>query len=551
MNPTIGFLTMSAAVFGAGTPSLDDAGLRAVLAQRLQGDRTGACFAAAIVDERVARAVVCADAKDQRGIDAHTAFEIGSVSKTMTAALAAELIKEGKLSLDDPLAKYLPDGIEAPEFEGTPILLRHLTTHTSGLPALPARMKPARADDPYASLTTEQLYGSLADVRLSAAPGTRFAYSNYAMMLYSDIIARRAGKPFDTLIKERLFEPLSMRDSHLGDPPKGVRAAVGHLQTGARTSAWHLPTNVAGVGGVRSSLDDMVHYVEAQLGKRHSALDPAIEMSQRELADVRGTRIAMNWLLSGKEGATVHAHEGGTGGFSSLVMFDRSRGRGVVILSDTALTATGGLGRLGLHLLDGSVPVEPPRRIARPDAKLLEALSGDYRLDGGLAMNLRRKGETLVIQAAGQSAYTMGYDSAGDFYPLDFDALLRPERQGDGNYRFTWLQGGGAMTATRVAAPGAGAAGMTKNIELGDAQRREYVGVYPLTPTFSLTVTDDDGVLYVQGTGQQRIAVEAVEKDVVVAAVVGAEIHFERDAAGKVIALELRQAGQKLRGVRQ
>ena len=120
------------------------------------------------------------------------------------------------------------------------------------------------------------------------------------------------------------------------------------------------------------------------------------------------------------------------------------------MLSDTALTDLGGLGALGLHLLDPSVPVGAPRIVATADAKLIDALAGQYRLHNGLGMELRHKGNALTIQADAQPEFEMGYDSAGDFYPLQFDALLRPKRKADGTYAFTWFQGGGALEAERT-----------------------------------------------------------------------------------------------------
>src|SRR5690606_1516578 len=87
----------------------DDVGLAALVDQRLSGDRTGACMAVAVIEkDTVARAFRCADPEDVGRIGPDSAFEIGSVSKTMTATLLAKLIVEGKASLDDPLAAYLP-----------------------------------------------------------------------------------------------------------------------------------------------------------------------------------------------------------------------------------------------------------------------------------------------------------------------------------------------------------------------------------------------------------------------------------------------------------
>lgn len=143
---------------GAAPAALNDAALASVVDRRIAGDRTGACLAVAVIDgDAVARAFRCARAADSGRIDATRAFEIGSVSKPMTATLLAQLVVDGKAKLDDPLVDYLPAGSEVPAFQGQPITLRHLVTHSSGLPALPASIRSGDAQDPYAALTPDIL----------------------------------------------------------------------------------------------------------------------------------------------------------------------------------------------------------------------------------------------------------------------------------------------------------------------------------------------------------------------------------------------------------
>ena len=537
-------LATLALALAANAHAMTDADLRKIVDQRLHGDRTGACMAVAVVEkDAVARTFACADDKDAARIDTKTAFEIGSVSKTMTAALLADLIGQGKASLDDPLSDYLPAGTKVPAFEGKKILLRHVVTHTSGLPALPARLGATDMNDPYVNLAEDALLASLGDATLSAAPGTKFEYSNFASMVLSYAVARRAGEDYETLIRQRLFAPLRMGNAYIKQLPAGVRAAQGHSPNGKAVPAWNFSTNLAGVGGVRATLDDMVNFVQGELGKPATSITPALKLSQQEVS--KTPPMAMNWMLMPVADHIVHVHEGGTGGFSSFVAFDNTRQRGVVILSDTAWHSLGSLGTLGLHLVDESFPLGKPRRTVKPPADLLDGLVGNYTVGEAMKMKLTRKEDALVIQAEGQPAYTMAYDDAGDFYPLDFDALLRPGRTSTG-YGFTWMQLGGAMAAQRVdgvvAAP---------KIALPAEKLREYAGEYPLVSGFGLTVMEKDGRLFVQGTGQQAIEVSAAKADVFVADVVAAEIQFERDASGKVIALTLLQGGQKLRGERK
>ena len=98
--------------------------VEAALAQRFKDDRTGACIAAGVIDNgAIATAYYCADPKSQRPYDEHTAFEIGSITKTMTAALLAEFIARGEVTLDDPISKLLPPGTVVPSFNGHEITI--------------------------------------------------------------------------------------------------------------------------------------------------------------------------------------------------------------------------------------------------------------------------------------------------------------------------------------------------------------------------------------------------------------------------------------------
>ena len=463
--PTILFsaaLLIAGAAEAASTATSDaatDAQLQTLVGKRLHGDRSGACFAVAVIDKaEVRRAYVCADGKDPATrIDANTAFEIGSVSKPMMAAVLAGLIREGKASLDDPLSAYLPKDSVVPGFEGKPILLRHIVTHTSGLPAIPAGID-YDPQNPYSKLDEAALLKALSATSLAQAPGAKFEYSNFAAMLLSYAVARRAGSDFETLLDTRVFAPLGMDSSYINRKPDAVKAAVGHTPDTKATSAWTFPTDFAGVGGVRSTLDDMVRYVQGQFGGAPKPLDADFRLTHAPVANDAKAPIAMHWMLAPLNGRTFLAHEGGTGGFSSFVAFDPKTEFGVVILSDTALHARGGLGSLGLHLLDPNIP------LGKPDT---------------------------------------GESAAKPTQVLSADEL------------------------------------------------KAYAGEYPLMPDFVLTVRAEAGTLTAQATGQGAFPLAATAKDVFEAPSFGIVVRFQRDAAGKVVALKLEQGGHTLDGKRQ
>ena len=197
-------LLCSGLMVAATTTHASDPKLQTQLQAMLDDDRTGVCMAVATIDRGVRRAIACADpaAIKKRKLDFDTAFEIGSISKTMTAAVTAGLIRDTDLNLDTPISELLPADTQVPSFDGQPIRIRHLLTHTSGLPPLPSRMKASSLTDPYRNLSSRILLASLADVNLVQAPGEAFQYSNFAMMLLSYALAHHSGREFDALLSD-------------------------------------------------------------------------------------------------------------------------------------------------------------------------------------------------------------------------------------------------------------------------------------------------------------------------------------------------------------
>jgi serine-type D-Ala-D-Ala carboxypeptidase/endopeptidase len=276
--------------------AMSDNDLREALEQRFKGDRTGACVAAAVIDNgTTASAYFCADTKSARPYDEHTAFEIGSVTKTMTAALLAEFIARGEVALSNPIAKLLPPGTSVPSFEGREITIADIVTHTSGLPSYPWRM--TDMNNPYAALTERDLIDALATTRLTRAPGAQWEYSNFAMMVLSYALAKHSGKDYETLLRERLLAPLGMSETYIAKRPPEVRLAQGHLPNATPQAPWDFPVDMAGVGGVRATLPDMVRYVEGELGTRESEITPALAQTQQQVGRVGGHTMGMNWEI--------------------------------------------------------------------------------------------------------------------------------------------------------------------------------------------------------------------------------------------------------------
>lgn len=427
------------------TWALDEAALADRLKARFLDDRTGVCVvAAAIEDGRVTRGRFCA--KPRPAAPGYgDAFEIGSISKTMTAFLVADLVAAGRWSLDDPIAAHLPAATPVPRQEQRQILVRDLLTHSSGLPVMPSRLGQSSDADPYADLTEAGLLASLGDVQLSRPIGSRSEYSNFGMMVVSLAVSRSHGDDFEGALKTRLFDPLGMKSAFIDKQPSGVRRTQGHLPSGHETGAWGIRPSLAGVGMVKASLDDMVLYARAQLDRSKSDTGTRMQMTQQPLIPGWG----MTWALPRAKGRPLVTHEGGTGGFSSLVMLDIPAQRAVVILADTALVSLGGLADLGVSLLGIDVPVRSPRVTQPAPPALTEALLGDYEVLG-TPVRIFMEGGKLWWHDPEQGALELLYDSEGDFYPARGSATLRPRVGADKSVNnFVWSQNGGRLEVVR------------------------------------------------------------------------------------------------------
>ncbi len=454
----------------AGAAPLSADTLQQRLTQRVQGDRTGLCLQAAVVQgPKVLRASACAGTRSSPAPAADAVFEIGSVSKTMVAALVAGLVADGRWSLDDPISRHLPPGTAVPRQGERQILVRDLLTHTAGLPALPPGMAPADPQNPYADLTEAALLQALGRTTLAGTLGQTVAYSNFGAMVLSVAVARAlpvdGGPPdLEAALARRLFQPLGMAGAYIARPPAGSRAATGHGQAGQPVPAWTWAAapSAAGVGGVRARLDDMVRYAQAQLGLLDGLQGTPLATQLRQTQQPLAGSFAMGWMVAPVQGRSLVLHEGGTGGFSSLVLLEPATQQAVVVLADTAMADLGGLGRLGLALLDDSLPAAPARRAVPLSDAQLRDLPGTYSL-GPMTLRLRAENGRLMAQADGQSAFELRADSAGDLYPAaGFSALLTPERPrpaapgttdagtpSTAVERFVWRQGGGAMEGRR------------------------------------------------------------------------------------------------------
>lgn len=366
--------------------------------------------------------------------DAHTLFEIGSVTKVFTGILLADAVHRGLVALDDPLAGLLPPQVKVPEQDGRTVTLLDLATHTSGLPRLPPNLLPQVArypGNPYAHYTVDQMYEALTEIRLESRPGSKYQYSNFGMGVLGHALARRAGKDYESLVLERICRPLGLEDTCIAlSEAQRSRLSPGHDIDGRPLSPWDFPA-LPGAGALRSTAGDLVRFVAAHLGQAPAPLKPILDAAKAPRRDIGpGQKMGLGWHLNTREG--IHWHNGQTGGYHSYVAFCNERHIGVVVLSNTA----GGIGdEVGMKLLKmlKGEKVEPPRvrMPIRLPAEKLDRYVGAYEIMPGFSISVFRQGDRLWAQATNQPRLGIYPASETRFFyravPAELEFVIEPD----------------------------------------------------------------------------------------------------------------------------
>ena len=436
-------------------PIPSDSDIRKILADRIDRDHQSVGIVVGVIDSTGRRVIThgSLDKNHPRPLDGNTLFELGSITKVFTSLLLSDMVQRGEVSLTDPVAKYLPPDVKIPQRDGHQITLQDLATHTSGLPRLPSNLAPKDPANPYADYSVEQLYQFLSGYQLPRDIGSQYEYSNLGGGLLGHALARRAGVDYETLVKTRICDPLGMKSTAVTlSPDMKTRFAVGHNQAQDAVPYWDLPT-LAGAGALRSTANDMLTFLAANLGYTKSPLAPAMAamLSVRRPTGIGGLDIALGWHIVTKDGREIVWHNGGTGGFRTFIGFDPKNRIGVVALSNASTTI--GVDDIGRHLLDATFPLTaPPKELKQVavDPKLFDGYVGLYQLTPSFIITVTREANQLFIQATGQPKFEVFPESDKDYFLKVVDAQITFETDAQGKATGLVLHQGGDKPAKRI-----------------------------------------------------------------------------------------------------
>lgn len=422
-------LSLACATAFSQVPS--DAEIHKILADRLGSEDLGVGIVVGVIDANGRRVVSYGklDKNDDRRLDGNTVFEIGSITKVFTSLLLTDMTRRGEVALTDPVVKFLPAGVKAPERKKRQITLADLSTQSSGLPGMIPNLAAKDPDNPFADYSVQQLYEFLSAYKLTRDIGSQYEYSNLGVGLLGHALSLRAQMTYEQLVRSRICDPLGMADTRITlTPEMKARMAAGHNAALGQAENWDFLA-LAGAGALRSTANDLLKFLAANLGYTTTALAQAMadEASVRRPAGAPDMQIAYGWHVQTKDGNSIIWHNGGTGGFRSYLGYDPKARVGVVVL--TNFSADPGVDDIGRHLLNASYPllnIPPPvaHQQITFDPRAFDRYVGMYQVGPGATMVVSRDGDRFYSQITGQPRLEVLAESDRKFFLKAVDAQL-------------------------------------------------------------------------------------------------------------------------------
>jgi CubicO group peptidase (beta-lactamase class C family) len=373
-----------------------------------------------------ARAFGLADREQKRAATADTSFRIGSLTKQFTAAAVLRLEQAGKLSVEDPVGKHLPD-FPGP---GKEVTIHQLLTHTGGIPSYTNDPQVvARKGQPW---TVPALLQTFWSKPLEFPPGTNFTYSNSGYAILGAILERVGGRPYATVLREELFLPAGMTRTVVGDGAGDPDRAVGYqAQQGKLVPADPIDMSLPfAAGAVRSTANDLVRWHRALEGEKILTAQARERLYRPGLGNY-----AYGWIPEEILGHRAVWHNGGIDGFHADYWRVLDADLVVVVLGNVMKIDTQPIAKAAIAAAFGQVlqPPPQPKRVAL-DPALPPRLVGTYRIttesrnvlvetkappkliESIRSVTIRAAAEGIELQPVGQDAVRLAPTGPAEFF---------------------------------------------------------------------------------------------------------------------------------------
>ena len=440
-------------------------------------------------------------------LSADHVFRIGSVTKQFAAAGLLALADQGKLRLDDPLSRFMP---EYPGAEG--ITLAQLLNHTAGVPSytsIPGYMD----QDIRRDLSTQELVAVFKDRTVDFEPGSQWRYSNSGYVLIGAVIEAVSGEPWDRWLAKQQFEPLELEHTRGGATREVIPGhASGYAVTGSGVlqAAPLSMTQPHAAGALVSTVDDLWRWNRAlHGGTLLSATSYARMITPEGAAAGNGVDYGFGVQIDRLRGQRLIEHGGGIHGFGALLLYLPDSGISVAVLRNANGEGGEAANLLARRLAAFALgdPYPDIRAVEVAEAELA-SVQGVYRLNTGSARTLRLKEGRLFSQRSGGSPFPLIPLGQDRFAFEGSLSALAIERDADGQavaMRFFESGEGEGERWPRTDEP----FDAPLAIELPRAALERLVGTYVSEHLSFRVFFDADDVLRVEVPGQPALALFA------------------------------------------
>jgi CubicO group peptidase (beta-lactamase class C family) len=346
-----------------------------------------------------------------------TKFRLGSITKQFTAASILLLQERGKLNVNDPVKKHMPDAPAAWD----KITIFNLLTHTSGIPSF-------TSFPDYASLepfptTAEQLVERFRDKPLDFQPGEKWSYSNSGYVLLGYLIEKITGESYAQFVQENIFKPLGMEDSGYDSNTAIIPdRASGYVSgpNGLANAGYINMTIPFSAGGLYSTTGDLLRWQQSLFSGK--LLSPA---SLKEMTTPFKNDYAFGLRVHRVNGHEVIDHGGGIEGFNTMLAYYPEDKLTVVVLGNVNGSAPQEIAEdLGTLARGGNVVLTSERKEVHIDPKLFDRYVGSYQLAPNFSITITREGVHLFEQATGQDKIEIFPQSEKDYFLKVVDAQI-------------------------------------------------------------------------------------------------------------------------------
>jgi CubicO group peptidase (beta-lactamase class C family) len=517
---------------------------KATFEKNCQADAPGMAVLLARGDEVLFRAA-CGQASLELGVPLapEQVFRIGSLTKQFAAAAVLKLVEEGKLSLSDPLTKFVPGYPK-----GEAVTVQMLLDHTSGIKSytdLPGIMDgPIRED-----LTTADLIDSFKDAPPEFEPGKGWQYNNSGYVLVGAVIEEVTGKPWHQYLQEAFFAPLQLAHTGYGDASEGVIPGHvgGYTLNGERwaPAVFLSMTQPHAGGALVSTVDDLLAWNRALHGGRILGKDSYTRMITP--VDGADEPYGFGINISTLRGERVLQHGGGIPGFSAYLLYLPDSGISAVALYNTDSERPGimGTSRIAKQLAAYALGKPYPEKKAIPmEFEALKAYEGVYRMNADNARVLRVVDGKLKSQRSGGMAITLIPIAADNFLFEEGNSRVTFERDAEGRVEAMRFFPEDEGEGERVARSDEPLPAERKPITLPLAALERLVGEYAFEGA-TLKVFLEDGSPRAQLTGQQALEIYPESGTRFFLTVIDATLEFA-PAEGPAMQVTLRQSGREM-----